>query len=382
MKLLIVTPTIEVACGGPSYSSINLARALADLGIDVTLFTTTPNGTVPAGAGNGFALKYFRRSFPMRYLNSGPLLSELADCIGRFDLLHVMNLWNFVSTRSARIASNARVPYVLTPRGMLSAWVRSFRRFDKEVYFAIAERRTVRNATALHFVSQEEERMSARFAQKTPCFTVPNGVWCEEFDMADPNAFRKRFGLEGKRLVMFLGRLHPIKQLDLQCEALRLLSKRVSDLRWVFVGPDDGVKQRLKTMLAEAGVDDRAVFTGLLSGSDRISALAAADVYCQSSEHEGHSVAITEALAAGKPCVVTSGCNFPMIEQYGAGVVVPPSAENIAQEVGKFIFDGDLARRAGDNALRLVQEHYTWQAVAEKMTEQYEVALERSKTRI
>jgi len=367
----MVVPSIDIALGGPSYSSVNLCRALSMHGVAVTLLTTKPAGPVPPGTGRGFNVQYFPRSFPARFGNSRELIAALRANAKRYDLLHLTNLWNAVTTRAAWTAHRLGLPYVLTPRGMLSAWSRSLRRLDKEFYFAMAEERTIRRAACLHFLTGEEAKASARFLRHTPQCIIPNGVWLDESRGADPEGFRARFDLGGKRCVLFLGRLHPIKRLDLQCEALAILSPKFPDLRWVFAGPDDGVQKRLMGYLRAARLEGKVVFTGLLSGLDRISALAAADVYCQTSDHEGHSVAITEALAAGRPCVVTQSCNFEAIGHARAGFVVPSTPAAIADAADQLLNDRPLASTMARNAVQLIEETYTWQAVAQRMMAAY-----------
>lgn len=377
VRVLHVIPSVDISQGGPSYSTVNLCRALADQGITVGLFTTEPRGAVPAATGKGFSVSYFTKSFPRRYGNSNHLVRAVRSNLVDYDLLHLTSVWNFLSTRVARAAHSMNIPYVLTPRGMLSAWSRSVLRPDKELYFALRERKTVNHAAALHFLTAHEASSSAHAANGTPQCILPNGVCLEEFESADPQGFRERFNVRGNRIVMFLGRLHRIKRLDVQCEAFTLLSKKFPDLRWVFVGPDDGVMNALIGRLHVAGLEKKAVFTGLLSGKDRISALAAADVYCHTSDHEGHSVAITEALAAGKPCVVTEGCNFDMLERGKAGFVVSSSPKQIAAAIEQILSNSPLSLDMQRNAKKLVHDNFTWSRLATAMIDFYKWVLGR-----
>mgnify|MGYP006289490179 CR=1 FL=1 len=371
MKILMFTPDIDITNGGPSRSTVNLCAALGQAGADVTLYTTTPAGEVPDRTGDGFALRLFPRSWPKNRGNSRRLIRAVAADAARYDLAHLHTLWNPAVTGVAAACRSAGLKYVLSPRGMLSAWTGPYRRLTKAVYYVLAERRTVHGAQRVHFLSEHEQAASARYLGPTSGLVLPNGVWVDQFRRADQRAFRQRFGLAGKRLVVFLGRLHPIKQLNLQVEAFARLARHHEDLHWVFVGPDGGVETELRGRLSQHNLADRAVFTGLLNGRDRISALASASVYCQTSSHEGHSVAITEALAAARPCVVTTGCHFDPIAEAGAGLVVEAEPEAIAAAVGRVLLDGDLALQMSGRAQQLVADRYSWPAIGRSMLAAY-----------
>jgi len=235
----------------------------------------------------------------------------------------------------------------------------------------MVERKTVQEASLIHFLTDIEAESSKSFCGSSPLAVIPNGIWLDEFEGLRPESFRKRFNLDDSRLVMFLGRLHPIKRLHHQCEAFSLLAKRFPNLKWVFVGPDDGVADYIRNYMKDTDLSKRIVLTGLLSGQERFSALAAATVYCHTSEHEGHSVAITEALAAGKPCVVTKGCHFDEVETINAGRVVFPLAKDIATAVEEILLHDKLRETMSENARSLAWRKYRWDIIAKQMIDVY-----------
>ena len=157
----------------------------------------------------------------------------------------------------------------------------------------------------------------------------------------------------------------------MQCNAFKLLAEKIPDLRWVFVGPDDGAANEISRITSNAGLKNRVVITGSLSGKDRLSALAASSVYCHSSEHEAHSIAITEALAAGRPCVVTKGCHFDDISDSKAGIVVQSNPQAIANAIEQIVKSPELAKTMGSNARRLAFGNYSWEVIGKCMAEAY-----------
>lgn len=371
VRILHVKAGIDIDSGGPSYSTVNLCRALGQLGVDVDLFTPAPRGDVPSGTGQGFRVHYFGNSRLSPLSCSRDLSRALRERMHEFDLVHVHGVWNLISMSAMRIAQEMKIPYTVTPRGMLSAWHRGWRKFHKEVFFRLFVSKALRNASFVHFLTDEEVRASLRHVSVRKYVVLPNGVWPEDCDGRQVQAFRERFRLGSYPYIAFLGRLHPIKRLDLQRDAFGLLAAQFPDLHWVFAGPDGGLRSSLEGSLERAGIAKRVRFTGLLSGSERLAALAGAIVYCHTSDHEGQSVAITEALACGKPCVVTHGCHFDEIEKAHAGYVLDSNPTAVARAIQGLLNDSALRAMMERNAVSLAETKYSWDRIAREMAGVY-----------
>ena len=150
------------------------------------------------------------------------------------------------------------------------------------------------------------------------------------------------------------------------------------DVVLLIVGPDeDGTRNTVEQILRTAGVLDRAVFTGMLTGGDRLAAFACADVFVLTSYAEGFSHAVLEALAAGLPVVISEQCNFPEVAEANAGFVVPTEEAPVAEAISALLSDG--TRHVGRNGRRLVMERYTWPAIAESTADFYRTLIRTHK---
>ena len=107
----------------------------------------------------------------------------------------------------------------------------------------------------------------------------------------------------------------------------------------------------------------------MLSGDLKKAALSAAEIFVLPSYSEGFSIAVLEAMAAGLPCVITTGCNFPEAAQAEAAIVTPPEVEPFSSAVATLLGDPAGAARMGNRARKLVAEHYTWDTIAGKVEE-------------
>src|SRR5688572_25065219 len=214
--------------GGPPRSIHGLCRALCANGVDVEVFTTDANGdgTLPAevtgkGSYDGVPVRYFARSWPASPLGSRPLAAALRQALPEADLLHIHGLWNRVVWAAAREARCAGVPYVLSPRGMLEAAALTHRSMRKRVAWTLIERATIEGAALLHATSDGELDTLRALCPGADVALVPNGV---DFSPAASDRPRTPNEVEERQpVIAFIGRVHPIKRLDLLIDAFAAL---------------------------------------------------------------------------------------------------------------------------------------------------------------
>ncbi len=264
------------------------------------------------------------------------------------------------------------MPVVLSPHGTLSlttgrgalksAWDRLLappvaRRITTVVGLTAAE---VDEARALW---TSFDAPAARFA------VVPNGVDPAEFaNLAGREAFRARYGLGDAVVCLFMGRLQARKGADVLIEAFQ--KANVAGARLVIAGPDEGMLPALQPL-----ADERVIFTGYLSGADRLAALAAADVFCLPATGEGLSMAALEALAAGLPAILSPGCNLPEVGTSGAGLIVDPQVDPLAEALRDLLTQADRRWAMGAAAKTLIHDHFTWDSAAAQVEAVYRLAM-------
>jgi glycosyltransferase involved in cell wall biosynthesis len=367
MRVLHVIPSLLPKSGGPSRTVPELCRALVASGTQVTLFSTH----VP---GNGLTIDPKQESYEVVLFPAADGSVAGARQMHRaitvrsteFDLIHIHSLWNFTVTLSAAAARQAGVPYVLAPRGMLSdACLRQSRYSLKRAYARAYDHRTVEGARRLHFLNADEQKASQNNWFRYPAhFLARNGV---DLNMEGirPGTFRARFPeLEGHRIMLFLGRLHAIKGLDLQLQALDRLVSKYSDLVWVLVGPDDGEWQRLQTLIESAGLEGNVKWIGPLMGNERFSALVDADVLVQTSLYECQSMTVNEALAIGVPLVVTDSINYGEVQSGGAGYVVSRDSTELANAIDAILAAPDLGDSMRSAGRKFAAAELSWSKIA------------------
>jgi glycosyltransferase involved in cell wall biosynthesis len=303
---------------------------------------------------------------------SSKLRARMSDVIRQADGVHIHGLWESSTAVAASLARNLGIPYILSAHGMLEPWALRSGHAKKLLYSFLVERKNVRDAACLHALTVKEADQYIRYGSRSPIAVIPNGVDIPHD--ADPSIFLSTYPeLQGKRIILFLARLHPKKGLDLLLEAWSSIAPSCPDAHLVLAGPDsEGTRATLESFIANRSLARSVTFTGMLRNEMKWSALAAAECFVLPSRSEGLSVSLLEAMGSGLPVIVTEACNMPEIETFATGWQVEPSAQALAMGMAELLRNTPGENGAmGLRGLKLIRTNYTWPAVARQMAEVY-----------
>ena len=301
-----------------------------------------------------------------------------------YDIVHIHQPWRLVPTLAASACRRLGVPYLITPHTALSKWALTQKKMKKALARKLIWNRLFKAAAGFHALNALEaaeiiETVVGR--NGPPVFVVPNGVPLAEFSgapLADCPAIAGAALTppEGERpFLLFLARLHTMKGPDLLLNAFATAAYGQPALQLAFAGPDFGMMEQLRRRAAELGLRDRVHFLGLVSGPDRLWLLQNAVCLCQTSRDEGFSLSILEAMACGKPVVISDRCKFPEVAQYGAGMIVSLSVAEIAAALSLYANEPVRRGRDGQAARLLIERFYTWDIVSKQADQMYTRAI-------
>jgi glycosyltransferase involved in cell wall biosynthesis len=209
---------------------------------------------------------------------------------------------------------------------------------------------------------------------------VPEGVFIDPSidEVAIGNAEARLLAqfpeLQGKVIVLFLGRLNFKKGIDILVEAFAAVNVVVPEAHLLFVGPDsDGYSSQIRLWLAEFGVAANTSFTGMLRGADKLAAFRLARVFVLPSYTENFGIAIVEAMTQHCPVVISNKVNiWREIADAGAGIVVDCDVAQTSAAILRIVQEPDLAASLAANGERLAREYFSWPAAAAKMEAAYQ----------
>jgi glycosyltransferase involved in cell wall biosynthesis len=369
MRILHVVPTIDPAQGGPISVLAGLAPAQVAAGLDVSVVATTR-------AGENLVLSDRLKDAGVKVNLVGPatgalrrhpqLKTVVCSAVDAADVVHVHAVWEEIQHQAARAARSAGVPYLVTPHGMLDPWSLSQSRWKKKLYLAWRGRSNLAAARALHFTTKTEADLVAPLRLGPPAIVETLGVDLKEFEeLPERGSFRKDYPAIGNHpVVIFLGRLHPKKGLDLLIPAFA--DAELNDTVLVVAGPDaDGYRAKLEAEVAARGLASRVLFVGMLHGRDRVAALADADLFVLPSYQENFGIAVVEALAAGTPVLISDQVNiWQEIAEASVGGVTRADVRLLTEGLRRWMNDEPLRRGAAGRARPFVWGRYDWREIA------------------
>lgn len=387
MKVLFVTPYLGVSYGGTSRVVIELAKSLGKLELDVDVVSTNANDGEEINIQlhiwldqDDYRLKYFSAWHRSDLVLSFTLIRWLAHNIKSYDVVHTHTLFSPIIAFTHFLCRLYKIPYVMTPHGMLDPWALAYKAWKKRYYYQYLEQPSLRYASAIHALSASEidQVRTLGFSQT---ILVPNGVNKHEFEnLPHAQFFYDKFpDLQSKKLILFLGRLDPKKGLDLLAPAFSDVHQAFPDTHLVVAGPDSiDFIATARSYFSYANCLDAVTFTGMLAGVMKYAALTAADVYVSPSYSEGFSMSILEGMASALPCVFTSGCNFPEAAKANVAYEVAIDVDEIATALIKCLQHPEQSRLMGQKAQQFIFNYYDWESIAVRLHRTYESILDGS----
>lgn len=391
MRILHVISTVAPSSGGPTRVLVDLVTAQAAAGHRITVCTTNRGNPVHEQLAPGYIQHLLDpctelKVFPVIFtpLLVAPRLAKwIKDQIRAYDLVHVHGLYRFPSTYAAAAAKRKRVPYVIRPHGALDPFLfgKSSKNVRlKRVYERWFDLPNLHAASAIHYTTEEERQRAAFLKLRAPSFVVPNGIdWARYRTLPERGRLRRSWGIGNAPLVLFLGRLHFKKGLDLLVPAFDVVRRKLPDAQLVIVGPEnDGYGLKVRSWVRERGLQMAVHFVGPLYGNDVVQAYVDADVFVLPSYTENFGMTVVEAMASALPVVISDQVNIHVeVAQAGAGLVTRCDAGEVANALDALLRDPERRQSLGQAGRRLVQERYTWPAIVDALTREYEAVIER-----
>ena len=183
MKILHVIPAVASSYGGPSQAVLEMGRALTAQGMETEIATTSADSNqdlnVPCGKKieyEGIPTYFFSRSLKSEYKFSWPLTNWLEKNIRHYNLLHIHSIFCYPTAAASHYAGKSKIPYIIRPAGMLDDWPMKQKGLRKKFYLGLIERKSLEQASAIHYTSQAEKEAAAQFHFSSPAVVIPLGI--------------------------------------------------------------------------------------------------------------------------------------------------------------------------------------------------------------
>jgi glycosyltransferase involved in cell wall biosynthesis len=246
----------------------------------------------------------------------------------------------------------------------------------KLAYINLFERKNFQFAAAIQYSSQMEEKTARQFISvKSQSIIIEEGIDINRFlNLSASGCFRSKHSeMSNKVLVLFLGRFHQKKGLELLIYAFAAVSERCPKAHLVLAGSGDlEYVSSLIQIISDLGLTNCSTVTGQLSEDDKLSALADSDLFVLPSHGENFGIAVVEAMASGLPVLISDKVGiWPTVVESDAGIVTVCDAAKIADAIVLIVNNPDLREKLGRNGRILAQRQFSLDRMAEKMEIEY-----------
>ena len=288
------------------------------------------------------------------------------------DLIHIHGVFTFVQRSAIQAATKVGIPILLSSHGMLDP-IRIHRdtrsngyALLKKLYWVTLMKPVLRKVDYIHAITEVEATYLKQEFPTIPQILIPNLI-----DVNQSSGLSIRQPLQ--KIFVFLGRLHPIKGVDL---LIRAFQQAQFDHAWrlVIAGPDFNLlySQQLRRLVIELGLANRVDFIGPVYGEEKHTLLAKAWMVVVPSYSEVVALVNLEAAAVQTPTITTTGTGLYDWAESG-GFLVEAKVESLTSALKNAATWTMEERRArGTQARAFVQERYSWQVIGPRWIEAYQ----------
>ena len=370
MRVLHVIPSLSLTKGGPTPITINMVKSLRQHGVDACVMTSDDDGTnrlkVPLHEWTPFndIPVYFlpRFKYPLKeFIYTPSALHFLKSNINDFDIIHTHYLFSYLPWVAALQARKMNKPYVMTPYGMLTPAAKSHR-FLKKYMFFYAERNLLRTAAGIHCSTRAEVENVQQFGVKGNTFVNPYIVMSAPTLTNPREELCTKYGIpHDHTIILFLARVHPIKQPDIIIQCADQLIREGKKIHVIIAGSGDTAYiEQLKTMATAGAAAKHITFAGFTAGRDRDVLYQGADIYALPTHSENFGMTICEALDARTPVAITTGVQIAEdLKNSGSALVSEPTFSSFYKHLNLLVEDPQLRKSIADNGCQWVRSQYS-----------------------
>ena len=389
IRVVQTASSLARSLGGPSRSITGLCEHLARAGCKVDLCS------IDTVASLGDAVEVDTSLLDLHLANLGGKLSSIfipapfrdmlraraAQC----DIVHSHGLWEPVNRCCSIVAKRLDRPHVISIRGMLDPPSFGHAAWKKRLAMALFARENVDAAACIHTTAPLETQNVRRFGFTGPIAIIPNGLDVSKYGQLSTDDAKAQLAAqwpetEGKKILLFLSRVHPQKGTRDLVEAWAQLWERFADWHLVLAGPaQEGHGEQLAEGLRRSGVSSSVTFTGPVYGADKTKLYSAADLFVLPSISENFGIVVAEALASNVPVVTTTGTPWAELPEHKCGWQIELGLKPLKAALSEAMSLSDSDRcEMGANGRQLIESSYSWNTIAAKTVALYNWLLDRA----
>lgn len=365
MKVLSFITGLSQEGGGPSRSVPTLVKGLAEVGEDVVLMTCySKDMNTHALDGSPVKLKLLSSLTDTGEIEAF-ILSE------RVELIQLQSIWSWSYHQVVKIARRLKIPYVITPRGMLEPWSLQQKKFKKKLAMVLYQRHDIKKAACIYTTAEMEAEHIRDLGIEVPCSIIPNGI--------EMDGYPCRTSIDNvKKKVLFLSRIHEKKGIELLIDVWKNIYLDFPGWCVEIVGNGE-IKyvDSLKARIHELGLDNYISILPPAFGEEKVPLYQESALFVLPSYSENFGMVIAEAMSCGVPVITTTNCPWKILNETHTGWCIDLSLQNLENALRNAMsMDAQALFEMGQRASKLIDANFNYRNVALKTKQLYQWIIE------
>lgn len=366
MRIKHVVETIDISSGGPARSVTFLIKKIINQNNNISIDLHTKDSAYPIISGfnhdKGQIIFYNKKvKFSSKTFFKG-------NEENKNTIVHIHGLWGLMLQKICRISFNNKLPYIITPRGMLEPWSLGQKKIKKFFAMFLYQRRNLDNSKCIHATSEMEAINLRKLGLKSPIAIIPNGINLDEFSNSYPQKETR------KKKILFLSRIHIKKGIENLIDAWKLIDPEVrKNWKIEIVGNGDyKYIKSLKEKIFLEKIGHQIEIKKPVFGKAKVNLFREANLFVLPTFSENFGIVIAEALASFTPVITTKGAPWEDLKKTNCGWWIDIGILPLKRVLEEAIqtSDQDLITM-GINGRKLIENKYSMDAVASQMVHLY-----------
>jgi glycosyltransferase involved in cell wall biosynthesis len=287
------------------------------------------------------------------------IIKKISEMVERnnIQVIHIHGIWMAIQWAGLVVAKKKKIPCIISVHGMLEKWFwneQSFlKKLKKKIYLDLVLKPNISSNTVFHAITLEEFKNIKRFFPDSIIKIIPNAITF---------ASRNNSATQEKNIV-FLGRLHPIKGVDLLIQAFTSIVHKEWQL--VIAGPEEDYEyvNKLKKAISDNSLEEQIHLIGPVFGDEKAALLQRAWVVVVPSYSEVIGMVNLEAALNQTSSITTFETGLLNWEESG-GLLVHPTVDSLQNALTKVMnWTFSERKERGQLAYAYVKKHFSWEVV-------------------
>ncbi len=316
-------------------------------------------------------------TFPKQGMFSLSAYSLSKKIIKDFDLIHIYSWYHHLAFVFYKTAIATNTPVFVSMWGTLLSEAQKFNSNKKKILDFLYTKNMIKQVSGLHSIGTSETNEYLKWgADKNKIHYIDNGVVLENFEILKPTNIFKKLSLDHDDYVLYLGRIHEKKGIELLLKGFGNTLKKFENLKLVIAGSgEEEYVKSLKNFVSNLDFKHNVIFAGLVTEEEKLELLKEAKIFALTSYSDIHPRAVQEALVMGTPVMITDVCDYPEVQEYNAGKIVSLDENQISNTLIQILEDKEFLANCSTNAKKLIKEKFLLNEKITKYEQMYQKVL-------